>query len=62
MSEDIVAELAGFALDQAQTIGGWRGKFYVRDCLDVWRREYGDRVADAVAARVRGELQQGKKR
>lgn len=54
-------ELVKFAVDQCRTIGGWRGKFYVRDCLNLWREHYGDAVADAVAARVRAEIRGAQK-
>lgn len=50
--QDIVAELIAFARDQLAVLGDWRGRAYVRDCIELWRREYGDAVAQAVAAQT----------
>lgn len=55
-NDDVERHLIAFAMDQIETIGGWRGLHYVRACLDLWRREYGDAVADRVAKRVRAQV------
>ncbi len=54
--DDIERHLIAFSLDQIDTIGGWRGLHYVLACIDLWRVEYGDEVADRVANRVRDEV------
>jgi hypothetical protein len=41
-------------------LGRAAGLQYVRGCLDVWRREYGDALADKVAAQVRAAAQKGR--
>jgi hypothetical protein len=60
--DDIERHLIAFAMDQIETIGGWRGLHYVRACLDLWRREYGDAVADRVARRVREEVKKRRRK
>jgi hypothetical protein len=60
VAPDLERHLVDYALDQLGVLGRAAGLQYVRGCLDVWRREYGDALADKVAAQVRAAAQKGR--